>query len=322
MLCTVIHDAYTQDERAEVRDALTRMLSPGQPDWSPRGVYCYWDRTTHEILYLGLAGELPERFAHHNGLVSHGGGNKRTEINDYFSRNERLGFTILIQSKAIGLMEQIQKLDPTMGATAARTMAVGEGQLIETYRLVYGKRPAWNRRGGAAAGKRYAKPAPALLELLAGRRDSLFAARRTVRTVADDLHVRLLEATIHASRMRAMMEAHGTAKLPQPGERVEASRIERSFMLRDGHLIDELDPSDAEIRRWLKLLGSPEHWRKEAAGWQHALQEMPGRPLLANEKAVQAMLDAVVSQAAPHAHILATAELVGGTYLDESVTIP
>lgn len=321
VLCTVIHDSYTGDERCQIRDALERLLSPGQPDWSPKGVYCYWDRTSHEILYLGLASELPDRFAQHNGLVSHAGGNKKREINDYFSRNQRLGFTIIIQSKAIGLMEQIQKLDPTMGATAARTIAVGEGQLIEMHRLVHGKWPAWNRTGGAASGKRYAKHAPALLELLAARRDSLFAARSTLRTVADDLHVRLLEATIHASRMRAMMEAHGIAKIPRPGERIEASRIERSFMLRDGHLVEELDPSDAAIRRWLELLGKPEHWRQEAAGWQKALEAMPGRPLQANEKAVQAILDSVVSEAAPRSHILATAELLEGTYLDERVVI-
>lgn len=59
MLCTVIYDAYKTSERAEVHEALSTLLSPGQRDWSPKGVYAYWDRTNHDILYLGLASELP-----------------------------------------------------------------------------------------------------------------------------------------------------------------------------------------------------------------------------------------------------------------------
>ena len=94
MLCTVIHDAYTADEQSEVHEALSTLLSAGQPDWSAKGVYAYWDRAGHDILYLGLASDLPSRFAQHNGLVNHGGGNKAKEIRDYFSGHERLGFTM------------------------------------------------------------------------------------------------------------------------------------------------------------------------------------------------------------------------------------
>jgi hypothetical protein len=48
-----------------------------------------------------------------------------------------------------------------------------------------------------------------LLDRLAAPGESLFAARRTLRSIAGDYRLRLFEATIHASRMRAMMEAHG-----------------------------------------------------------------------------------------------------------------
>ena len=322
MLCTVIHDAYADGEQAEVHGALSTLLSAGQRDWSRTGVYAYWDRSTHEILYLGLASDLATRFGQHNGLISHSGGNKRKQIAEYFSRSERLGFTILIQSKAITLMEQIQELNPMMGASAARTIAVGEGQLIEMHRLAYGTRPPWNRTGGSRGGKRYATPAPALLELLAARRESLFAARRTLRSIAGDFRLRLFEATIHASRMRAMMEAHGIAKVPKSGERIDQSRIERSFMLRDGHLVEELESSEGEIRRWLGLLGTPEHWREERAEWRKAFEGMLGRGLQAKEKAVIALLDLVASEGAPPEHILATADIIDSGYLDQPATIP
>ena len=118
------------------------------------------------------------------------------------------------------------------------------------------------------------------------------------------------------------MEAHGTAKIPQPGEQIEASRIERSIMLRDGHLVEELDASDAEIRRWLELLGDPGYWREEVAGWRGAFERTPSRALQDNDKAVLALLDAVVSEAAPPSHILATRDILEGDYLDEPVTIP
>lgn len=322
MLCTVIYDAYTVAEQTEVHDALRTLLSPGQPDWSPEGVYAYWDRASHEILYLGLAKDLSVRFAQHNSLISHSGGNKSKEITDYFSRHERIGFTILIQGKAIGLMEEIQKLDPMMGTTAAEAIEVGEGQLIEMHRLLYGKRPLWNRTGGSTRGKRYATRAPALLDLLAARRESLFAARQTLRSIAGNFRLRLFEATIHASRMRAMMEAHDAAKIPQPGEQIVASRVERVLMLRDGHLVEELDASDADIRRWLELLGEPEHWRLEASAWRKAFEQGASRPLEPQEEQVLALLDAVVDQAAPRQHIFATRDILDGGYLEQPITIP
>jgi hypothetical protein len=322
VLCTVIYDAYTVAEQIEVHEALRTLLSPGQPDWSPQGVYAYWDRASHEILYLGLAKDLSVRFAQHNSLVSHSGGNKSKEIADYFSRHERIGFTILIQGKAIGLMEEIRKLDPMMGTTAAEAIEVGEGQLIEMHYLLYGKRPLWNRTGGSIRGKRYATQAPALLDLLAAQRDSLFAARQTLRSIAGSFRSRLFEATIHASRMRAMMEAHDAAKIPQPDEQIVASRVERVLMLRDGHLVEELDASDADIRRWLELLGRPEHWRQEASAWRSAFEQGAGRPLEPQEKQVLALLDAVMDQAAPPQHIFATRDILDGGYLDQPITIP
>lgn len=304
-----------------MHNALARFLGPGQRDWSPAGVYVYWDVQTHDILYLGLAGDLPTRFAQHNGLISHGGGNKSKEIDDYFSTNDRLGFTVLIQSKAIALMEEIQKLDFTMGTTADRTASVGEGQLIEMHRLAYGARPPWNRTGGALGGKRYATAATALLEVLAARRDSLFAARRPLRELADSFRFRLCEATIHAARMRAMMEAHDIASIPAPDEKINIGRIEKSMMLRDGHLVEDLNASDADIKRWLATQGDPAYWHDEAAKWRAAFDPIRDR-LQDNEKAVLELLDATTDGGAPPEHIAAVRDILGGDYLDARAAIP
>lgn len=286
-------------------------------------MYAYWDRDTREILYLGLASDLDRRFAQHNGLVRHSGGNKIAKINEYFGDHERLGLSILLQSKAIGLMEQIREIDFTLGSTATGTIAVGEGQLIEMYRVAHGKRPAWNATGGSSQGKRYATEADALLQVLTGQRQSLFAARRPLRTVTDDLRVRLFEATIHRARMRAVMEANGMAAMPMPVEHeVDPATIERSIMLRDGRLLADLDASDSDIRRWLTQLADPDYWRREAAAWRAAFERDAPRELLPKERQVLDLLYATSAEGAPPQHVAATAGIFETGYLDETPSVP
>lgn len=323
MLCTAVYDAYRDDERAEIHEALTSLASAGQPDWSPQGVYAYWDPASHRILYLGLTKDIAHRFAQHNGLVHHSGGNKSTKVNEYFADHECLGFTVLLQSKAIMLMEQVRNLDVTMGSTASGTIAVAEGQLIEMHRLVYGTRPPWNSTGGSGRGKRYATSASALLEVLAAARQSLFAARRPLRTVVADLRIRLFEATIHASRMRAVMEANGLAKLPEPNEAVDVGKIERSIMMRDGRLLADLDASDEDIRRWVIRLGDPQFWREEARAWQAVFERDHSVPsLTSSEQAVLALLNATVAGGATPQHVAASGGILQSGYLNERVVIP
>jgi hypothetical protein len=317
----VILDSYKTDERAEVHAALERILSPDQRDWSPKGVYAYWNRQTHEILYLGLASNLADRFAQHNGLVKHGGGNKTKEINAYFEEHDYLGFTILIQSKAIAILEQIEKLDFTLGTTAKQVISGSEGQLIEMHRLATGKRPPWNGIGGAKEGKSWATAAPALLDVLAARRRSLFVARRRLRELPDDLRSRFNESTIHAARMRAMIDAHDIGEIPKERDDL-VQMVTRSLMLRDGHLVEDLDVTDDTIRRWIKLLGDPETWRTEAAEQRARLEEKLDPPLAGNMKAVADFLDSILDGAAPPAHISATEWILSSGYLDEEPVLP
>ena len=102
MLCTVIWDIYRSDERAQVWEALQSLLAEDSPDWSRKGVYGYWDPETRELLYLGLADNLAGRFAQHNGLVPHSGGNKSRQIEAWFEEHEQLGLTTMIQAAAVG----------------------------------------------------------------------------------------------------------------------------------------------------------------------------------------------------------------------------
>jgi hypothetical protein len=327
MLCTVISDSYTANERTEISDALSQLLARGSPDWSRKGVYAYWDRETHDLMYVGLASDLPSRFAQHNGLVGHGGGNKIKEIDGYFSQKEHLGFTIVIQGAAVAIQDAIAKINPLLGTSANELIAAGEGQLIETHRLVVGRRPPWNKTGGSKVGARFAMAAPALLDVLAFRRDSLFVARRSLRDLARDETALGYEAAIHAARMRAVMEAHEVGILPKkgrlPGNSEEAIRIiTRGLMLRDGHLLDELDASDEQIVSWLRRVGDPEYWREEAADARRLFEEFQGHDLSPADRQITDMLDTIFTEAAPPEHVRAIEEVFSTGYLNDEPRLP
>ena len=254
MLCTVIWDVYRDRERRKVWAALQDLLTEHSPDWSRKGVYAYWDPGSRELLYVGLATNLPERFAQHNGLVAHSGGNKLNKIDSWFEGHERLGFTLLLQAAAVEILDVLYQLNPTLGAESAGITRVAEGQLIELHRLEYGHRPPWNNVGGSALGARWATPSGrCVIRLLSGADSSLFVARRTLRELVADHRARRMEALVHAARMRALMESHQLDDYDvDPNEVVE--KIERFLMLRGGKLIDDLDSTDDQIRDWVTRL--------------------------------------------------------------------
>ena len=99
MFGTVIIDAYRKEEALEIADAIDDLCSPTDNyGWASARIYCFWDYYAEAVLYIGLAGNLAERFKQHNGILPIKEGSKQKQIEDYFSRNERLGYTIFVQS--------------------------------------------------------------------------------------------------------------------------------------------------------------------------------------------------------------------------------
>lgn len=91
--------------------------------------------------------------------------------------------------------------------------------------------------------------------------------------------------------------------------------------MRDGALLQDLDASDEEIRRWLTLLGDPAHWRDEAAAGRK-LFEGKRAELDSKERALLDLLDATVEGAAPPVHIAATDDVLTSGYLDQQPALP
>lgn len=185
-LATVIRDVYRSDERTGLRDALRSLLPVGGYNWHPSGVYCFWDPDTRDVLYIGLAKDIERRFAQHNGLVgSAARGNKRKKIEEWFAEHPRLGYSIIVQSAAVVLLEDFG-LD-----TSSEIIAIGEGQLIEAHLQRFGVRPPWNAIGGSTYGATWTGPLSAgYFLLLTGRVDGLLVARWTAPAISEALSCR------------------------------------------------------------------------------------------------------------------------------------
>jgi hypothetical protein len=249
MLCTVIWDAYGWGDRRAVWDALRYLLPPdGQRQhWSRKGLYVYWDPAIHEMLYTGLATNLSERFAQHNGVIRHSGGNKLADITAWFDEHPHMGFSVMLQAAGVEFSDAIHRASFTLGADSSHVIKAAEGQVIELHRLERGRLPAWNGLGGVMRGQEWAtKSARSVIRILTAESDSLFVARRSLRDLAADDSAQDHEVTIHGGRMHALMSSHEVGV--RPFDRGDVSkRILKSFMLRSGHLIDDLSPSDAQI---------------------------------------------------------------------------
>ncbi len=254
MLCTVVWETYTSNERREVYEALKALLPRDWPIWSRTGLYAYWDPDGRTLLYVGLTRDLPARFAQHNGVVSHRGGNKQANINDWFSAHPRLGVTIMLQSAAVEVMRMIYAINPLHGINPDAMIKLAEGQLIELARKEIGEWPPWNRTSGASRGARLAQPTErSFIPLLAAARDSLFVARRSLRDLVGDEDAQRYEMTLHTARMRAVMESHDIVGFPPPRSEV-SRRIKQILLVNAGHLIDDLAPSDTHLMEWLRRL--------------------------------------------------------------------
>jgi hypothetical protein len=173
MLATIILDAYKEEDAKEVKAALEENFNAADlsSGWSSAGIYCYWNYSTKEVLYFGLAVDLFERFKQHNGLIkTKSVGTKTKEIKNYFSKHEKLGFSIMVQSslsqpftsKLKKKYRDVWMLNPKeieeIGADGKDSIQLMEGALIKAHKDSIGSYPSWNQMGGSLLGQYRTKP--------------------------------------------------------------------------------------------------------------------------------------------------------------------
>ncbi len=220
MFGTIIMDAYNKDEVRSMADFLDDICSPLDTwGWASAGIYSFWDHDTKEILYIGLASDLPVRFKQHNGLLPiDDGACKYQQIQDYFKTHERLGYSILVQSpmsqpivhrneKKYREFLEISKDMPIpdyAGEEGLEHIKTAEGQLIESYRITVGDIPPWNKMGGDVFSRKYASfnnYRHVVKAFAQGTPDNWLVSRCAIRELADSATYTWFETQLHGLRM-------------------------------------------------------------------------------------------------------------------------
>jgi len=99
MFGTVIIDAYRKEETRELAEAIDDLCSPNDNyGWASAGIYCFWYYYAEAVLYIGLAGNLAERFRQHNGILPIKEGSKQKKIEEYFSKKREIGIYNFLQN--------------------------------------------------------------------------------------------------------------------------------------------------------------------------------------------------------------------------------
>lgn len=170
IFATIISDAYKKDEKPQIAAALNDLCNPRDGyGWSSAGIYSFWDYSTKEIYYIGLAVDFEDRFKQHNGLIPADPNTcKKEQIEEYFKHNEKLGYSIFVQSPLSQPItsknqdvwrniydEDFSEMD--MRSSKGRNdLKIVEGILIESYKKYNGKLPSWNSVGGSKSGQKRA----------------------------------------------------------------------------------------------------------------------------------------------------------------------
>lgn len=226
MLGTVVIEKYKKTETSIILAALERLILENNSDWSTAGIYCYWDYYKKQILYIGLAVNLVERFKQHNGLVecsSHSC--KLDKIKEYFELNEYLGFSIILQSQLSQPFNNKQKrkykgiysdseLKNILGKEGTDDIKYTEGVLIEGFKTKHGKLPSWNKIKGSAQAQRVAKGKNVkMLEYLITNEQNKYTSLVSLKELSNSSLFNKYETYLHSLRtsilpVQAMIEEH------------------------------------------------------------------------------------------------------------------
>lgn len=190
--------------------------------WASAGIYCFWDYYSEAVLYIGLASDLCERFKQHNGLLPmYENCCKRAQIDKYFSCNERLGYSIFVQSPLSQPLvhknkKYYEKFARQKGAPVQDMLSeegkdnikIVEGILIESFRKENGDVPPWNKVGGSIQGQQRVMKnninivrsfcTPSMYEV------SPIVSRSTLRQLSNNSEYAAYEHYLHAIRMNML----------------------------------------------------------------------------------------------------------------------
>jgi hypothetical protein len=265
---TILLDVYRSDDRRGMYEALGELCSP-MDNWNfaSAGIYAFW-RPTGEVLYVGLARDLAQRFSHHNGLVRYlPTACKVRQIDSYFEREEKLGFSAVVQSPLsqpltyrflASFGETWKNARPGEAEEAEgefRELRELEGRLLKGHVITHGLLPCWNEIAGARNASRAVVADDQTLDVMTGRENSLLVARRPIRELAATSSLAWLETWLHTARFNGVVRLSVGDETPidrmifEEIEKIAESPLRERDMLRktnylNRHPLDSAPPID------------------------------------------------------------------------------
>ena len=217
---TIIMDSYKLDEVEKMAQFIDEICSPMDScGWSSAGIYSFWDYYTKEVLYIGLASDLCVRFKQHNGLIHiKDSACKYKQIKEYFSKNERIGYSILVQSsmaqpivhrnestyRNIFKLSKKEPIPNYASEEGIEFIKQAEGQLIESYKKVKGTIPQWNKIGGDIFSRKYASQDnfQYIIQAFSNvMENNILVSKATIRELAENSIYEWFEIQLHGVRV-------------------------------------------------------------------------------------------------------------------------
>lgn len=215
MHATIVQNAYKQNEILDIVSYLEDLCSPDDSyGWASAGIYSFWNYETKEVLYIGLAVDLAERFKQHNGIIPMDeNGCKLSKIKEYFTTNEKIGYSVFLQSplsqpvtrKNINTwfqhdLSQVSTKDFVHEQTKNDLRQI-EGILIEAFRMEHKRLPLWNSVGGSVRGQKKAtKGNYDIVYDFSHQRNSPIVSRSTLKELSENSTYELYENFLHSIR--------------------------------------------------------------------------------------------------------------------------
>lgn len=220
MFGTIIQNVYSKNEVSDIINALDDLCSPSDSyGWASAGIYSFWDYETKEILYIGLAVNLSKRFQQHNGIIKMDEkGCKYTKIEEYFSKKDKLGYSVFLQSPLHQPVTSDNftdwfKYTPDEVTVKnfndelpKRDLKRVEGILIESFKRKHGKLPKWNSVGGSIAGQLSTTEGNyAIVEAFSTSEFSVLVSRCTLQELSMNPTYTEYESFLHAIRTNMLI---------------------------------------------------------------------------------------------------------------------
>lgn len=219
MFGTIIQDAYKEDEKNDLANAIDDICNPNDNNgWASSGIYSFWNYQTREILYIGLARDFSVRFKQHNGLITiDPKGCKIENINEYFKENDKLGYSIFVQSSLHQPITSRNISDLLCKDTVSvnvrdyddepvkQDYIMAEGILIEAYRKMFNTIPPWNKISGSKRGQIASVVGNyEIIKNFTSKDPSPLLARYSIREISNNPTFERYEVFFHTARQQML----------------------------------------------------------------------------------------------------------------------